>query len=757
MVGRSIEEVWGSVIEDTPVIEALDGCFAGKERRYQAGFEIASGEHRHMEVAYYPFRNEAGEVTHAVVTSHDITHSKRTAAELTVQRDFALQVVNTMGQGLTVTDGRGRFEFVNPAFAKMIGLRPDQLIGTSPFEITHPEDIAAVRDNRQRQLAGETRSYEISLIGAEGESIPVLVTAVPRRKQGRIEGAIAVLTDLSDHKRFEAELLAAREAAEEGSRAKSEFLANMSHEIRTPMNGIIGMSDLLLETDLDPEQTEYADTVRRSGEVLLSVINDILDFSKIEAGRLEIEAIPFSPTDLIGEVCELFSEQAERKGLELVPWIEPGVPQAMLGDPVRLTQVLNNLVSNALKFTEDGGVTVRLEASSIDSEAASLRIAVKDTGIGISSEAQEMLFESFRQADSSTTRRYGGTGLGLAICKQLTELMGGEISVESQHGEGSEFSLTLRLACAEPKALPAYTELPDLRGRRVLVVDDNPTNRRVVAMQLAPTRAAVVSVETCVDAMALLTAAADEEMAFDLAILDAQMPGMDGFELARCVRTDTRTADLPLILLTSLSGVENREEMEALGVQYLRKPARRTRLYNRIQSLLPSLDGFTVLTVGEPSPAPDSGRTEPVPGPAGKILVVEDNRVNQKVALRLLKKLGYAADLASNGREALDRLATFSYDLVFMDCQMPEMDGFEATGAIREAEEGTGRHLPIVAMTANAMEGDRDRCLAAGMDDYVSKPVQIEVLREMLDRWLLANAVDSTATDERPPEAHFGS
>jgi len=734
VVGRSIHEVWGSEVDDTPVVEALNGCFAGKERRYQASFDIASGETRHMDVAYYPFRDEHGEVTHAVVSSHDITTNKRTEDELIIQRDFALQVVNTMGQGLTVTDADGLLEFVNPAFAKMISSSPEKLVGVSPFDLIDEQSIPTLQENRARQRDGETTIYEVSLIDGDGLAVPVLVTAVPRWRQGRIKGTIAVLTDLAERKQFEAELLAASHAAEEGSRAKSEFLANMSHEIRTPMNGIIGMSDLLLETDLDSEQIEYAETVRRSGEVLLSVINDILDFSKIEAGRLELEQVPFAPTSLVEEVCELFSEKAQRKNLELVGWIDPKVPAALLGDPVRLTQVLNNLVSNALKFTESGEIVVRLDAGEADDDGVCLRVSVTDTGIGVTPESQEKLFQSFRQADSSTTRRYGGTGLGLAICKQLTELMGGEIGLNSETGAGSEFWFTLRLRPAQ--ALPEAMDLPDLSGQRILVVDDNATNLRVLEMQLAPTRATIISVDAPERAFRLLTRGVDNGMPFDLAILDAQMPVMDGFELTRRLRQDSRTERLSLILLTSLSGSEHREEMEQLGIEYVRKPARKSKLYDRIVRLLPTKSSTTHRDLNGTAKGSASGEAPPLPANNLRILVVEDNRVNQRVALRLLQRRGFTADLATNGLEAIECLAEAPYDLIFMDCQMPEMDGFEATRVIRQGEEGSDSHVPIIAMTANAMEGDRENCLAAGMDDYISKPVQVDVLGQTLERWV---------------------
>jgi two-component system sensor histidine kinase/response regulator len=623
----------------------------------------------------------------------------------------------------------------NPAAEYLFGYTATEIVG-QPMDSIVPPEIRHEELEIRRLAGGGTaflRSYETDRLRKDGTIVPVAMTVSPMYEDEAVKGISVIARDITEARERERELAAARTIAVNASRAKTDFLATMSHEIRTPMNGVIGLTGLLLRTPLDSTQRRYANGVRGAGEALLGIIDDILDFSKLEAGKVELEQVDFDPRELVEEVGVLLSATAASKNLELIAYCDPTVPAALTGDPGRLRQILINLAANAVKFTAAGEVVIRASATlapdARSGDDAALVFEVKDTGIGISDEAQTRLFEPFSQADASTTRRFGGTGLGLAICHRLVEAMAGDIGVTSEPGRGSTFRVGLRLPIR-----PALTSLqlnPEmLKGMRVLVVDDNDTNRFILAQQLSGWDMIADDSSDAETALTSLRREAARGVPYDFALLDLCMPGTDGLDLAAAVAADPTLATTRCMILSS-SGSVDTARAAAAGVQeWISKPVRLSELH----------DSLVRMTGNGPFPAHFTAATrspQALGGPhtAGRVLVVEDNPVNQMVAKGVLEDLGYEVVLAANGREGLAALDVNRFDAVLMDCHMPEMDGFEATRLLRD-REGPADRTPVIAMTAGVMAEDRERCQAAGMDAFVAKPIDVRHLQRTLGQWI---------------------
>ncbi|WP_207307718.1 response regulator [Arthrobacter sp. S39] len=664
-------------------------------------------------------------------------------------------IVNSSSDAILSTTPEGVITSWNPGAQHQYGYTAEEAIGRDARFLLAPGGTAAAAEVFDKlRASGKAMSFEIEHLTKDGAAISVSMTVSPIRDEtGRLTGLATIARDITLRRAAEQELKAAREAALESSRLKSEFLATMSHEIRTPMNGVVGLTALLLETPLDETQQQYAQGVKGAGEALLALINDILDFSKLEAGKVDLDVRPFDPRALVEEVAGLLTEPAQVKNLELIAYCEPGVPARLHGDSGRIRQILLNLASNAVKFTAAGEVSIQVKVETPDARpgaTAMVYFEVRDTGIGIDPADHARLFESFSQADASTTRRYGGTGLGLAICRRLTEAMDGEIGLDSVLEEGSTFWFRIPLPVAAPSTDPVPAA-GFLAGLRVLVVDDNATNRLVLESQLRGWKLQPEAVPDAKSALARAREAAAAGTPFDLAVLDLCMPDTDGLALAREIKADAGLADIQLIMLTSTMQV-NAAEIAGAGVrEWLMKPVRSSEFYNRLVRLMSRRE--QAAATAAPAAAAASAAAPATPeGPSrGRILVVEDNEVNQLVARATVSKFGFAVDVVADGAEAVAATARSQYAAVLMDCHMPVMDGFEATRVIRN-RDGKHSRLPIIAMTAGALDGDRERCLAAGMDDYLSKPVDAAELEAALARWVPEQAPQLLAvTGGRPP------
>jgi two-component system, sensor histidine kinase and response regulator len=696
--------------------------------------------------AYSVPLSSGGVQTGAVLLYMDITHRKKAELALEERTNFLDSLIEMSPLAVAVLNTDFRLRMCNRAFEGLFLYRRQEILGRHMSRLI-PADLRLEGEAHHDALvSGKTLHVTTQRRRSDGTEVDVEVFSVALRGTADSAGYLLLYQDITERKLAENALLHAKEAAESASRAKSEFLANMSHEIRTPMNGIIGMTELALDTQLTVEQREYLNMVKTSGASLLTLINDILDFSKIEAGKLDLDVSDFPLRQSIGETLKALGFRAHQKGLELAWRVAQDVPDYLAGDASRVRQVLVNLVGNAVKFTERGEVVVEIERDSKSTEAmVVLHFCVRDTGIGIAKEKQDMVFGAFTQADSSTTRKYGGTGLGLAITRRLVDLMGGKLWLESEPGVGSAFHFTIRFDTASAQPASDYPDPKILSHASILVVDDNETNRIILVEMLGRWGMQVATAKDAREALEILARSGNRAPRFSAVISDLQMPDMDGFEFVENIRKSDQFGQIPVLMLSSSAQQGEHERCRKLGISaYLAKPIQPSELLDAILSALS-------LHASGPSNAQHKTQNETQEVlPQGnwrqgmKVLLAEDNAVNRTLATRLLQKHGHTVVVVENGRQALDALEREAVDLVLMDVQMPEMDGLEATAAIREKEKKTGDHLPIIALAAHAMKGDREKCLAAGTDDYLTKPIRTADLFAAVER------MRNTKTDATP-------
>ncbi len=687
-----------------------------------------------------PCPDEHGKPWRYISIRTDITTLKATKDHLEENRQFLRSITDAMGEGVYALDAQGRTTFLNFEAENLLGWTQDELLGKSLHDIVHfqqadgtPIPAANCPMHIATSHGQMYRGKEETFTTRTGEMIPVAMVATPLLNDHGVTGSVGVFRDIREQKQLHAELEQARDQALNASRLKSEFLSTMSHEIRTPMNGVIGMTDLLLDTQLDARQREFADIIKDSANALLSIINDILDFSKIEAGKMEIEHIEFTLLPVVEGSLDILAGKAREKGLMLMSHVDPAIPANVIGDPGRLRQILLNLAGNAIKFTPSGEVIVRAISLGNEGELHRLRFEISDTGIGLSPEVVARLFQPFTQADGSITRKYGGTGLGLSISRRLVELMGGKMGLDSELGQGSTFWLEVCMAKGQRPALP--TTARDFSGTGVLVVAPSRTQREILLDYLKIWGIHATAATDGGTALQLL----QQDNTFNIAIIADRLPDTEIHTLLRDLRGINH--HIRPILLAETDAAR-REAAEHGFSGALLQPIRQSSLFDAMMQAMDRRQQNTLVQQDLRATPSAMANTASMAEP---ILLVEDNAVNQKIALNLIGKLGYAAQIANNGQEALDMLTHQPYGLILMDCQMPIMDGFEATHAIRKQEAASRQHIPIIAMTANAMQGDRERCLEAGMDDYLSKPITPQALSAMLEKWL--------SPENRPPSS----
>lgn len=706
----------------------FDPANAGPGDEQELRLRTADGGYRWVRLFVRAEFDEHGRHSGFFGTINDVTERRLALEQLQEQLHRTRELIEAIPVPVYLKDVDGRYMTFNKAFETFFGVTRDDLLGKKVSDLFARRDDVDFHMTRDAELlaSGGSQTYDATVADGEGRTrYTIYRKAALTRQDGAITGLLGTIIDISDRKETERALIHAKLAAESASRAKSEFLANMSHEIRTPLNGIIGMTDLVLDSQLDAEQLEHLQIVKASADSLLTIINDVLDFSKIEAGKLLIENIPFDPAKAVSDTLKTLALRAHQKGLELLSDIPADLPRSLMGDPGRMRQILVNLLGNAVKFTEQGEIEVALRVTERTMNAVTLEVSVRDTGIGVSADKQQEIFQAFSQEDTSTTRRFGGTGLGLSICNRLVELMGGKIWVESSAGCGSTFKFTLPLQVDTREA--AAPAVAGLRGRRILIVDDNEVNRRVLCGMLEKQGVVATAVADGASAIKLFETTAPA----DCVILDAQMPDMDGFAVAERLLAMPACRGIPLLMLSSGAMRGDAQRCRELGLAgYLSKPVAADELFAALQRVLQdaasSVPGNTAADLVTRHALREIGQ-------GLHVLVVEDHPVNQKLIVSLLQRWGHSVDVASDGKAGMDRLFAGSYDVVLMDVQMPVMDGLEATRQIRLRELAEQRlRARIVAMTANAMQGDREACIAAGMDDYLVKPIKAPELMAYL-------------------------